>query len=432
MKIKPTQISNSKLNKHFQVTGVLLASILMFSLGACTTTLGPQKIKADRFDYAKAVGDSWRTQTLLNIVKMRYYEWPLFMDVSQVITQYTQEHVGSVGADLRRPFGGTGGNSTFDIAKASYIGKYNERPTVIYTPVNGQRYAQTMLTPINPAIILGMVDAGWPADQVLRLVVSSINGFNNSHVSFGFQYRASQQFADFIRTLRKLQRHNALGVKIHISKRTVASAAPPAPAASSLEASAAAPAPATARVPTSVELIINRPLLDDGLIQELDQLMVAMGLEPGFDNYRIVYDDDKSSGDVIAFESRSIAQVMGELATYVEVPQSDIERGVVTELVPIPETNFSGLNHLMKIRSGPEEPTQAFAKVRYRNLWFWVDRKDHPSKRTFSFIAMLMNMVEPDIASQGPQIVTPVREDGMRPSSSDDDEEDEDGAEEES
>ena len=40
-----------------------------------------------------------------------------------------------------------------------------------------------------------------------------------------------------------------------------------------------------------------------------------------------------------------------------------------------------------------------------------------------------MNMVEPDIASQGPQIVTPVREDGLRPDS---DEEDEEEAEEES
>ncbi len=122
-------------------------------------------------------------------------------------------------------------------------------------------------------------------------------------------------------------------------------------------------------------------------------------------------------------------QVMAELASYVQVPRSDVERGVITELIPIPESNLSEFNHLMKIRSGPEEPGRAYAKVRFRDLWFWVDLNDHSSKRTFTFIAMLMNMVEPDIASQGPQIVTPVREDGLRPDS---DEEDEEEAEEES
>jgi len=425
---RETSIRKASLGKAgWRYSGLFLLGIMMVGLTACTTTLGPAKIKTDRFDYAAAVGDSWRSQTLLNIVKGRYLEWPLFMEVTQIITQYSQEHVGSISTDIRRPFNGSAGGSEFDIAKASYLGKYNERPTVIYTPMNGQLYALTMLTPISPAIVFGLLDAGWPADKVLRLGVNSINGLENSHVSFGFQYRASVEFADFLGLVRKLQQRNALVIKIEVSTQS----APPAGAVTPPQGSelAASTTPTPVRVPTNVEMIINRELLDDTFVQNMNEVLITMGLDPNLNRYKIVYNDDKIGTDTLAVESRSVLQILGELATYVQVPRSDIERGVLSELVPIPESNFSGFDHLMRIRSGPDEPTRAYAKVRYRNLWFWVDLSDHSSKRTFTFIAMLMNMVEPDIASQGPQVVTPVREDGMRPDS---DEEDEEETEEES
>ena len=42
----------------------------------------------DRFDYIEAISDSWRAQTLFNMVKLRYGDAPVFLDVALVINQY--------------------------------------------------------------------------------------------------------------------------------------------------------------------------------------------------------------------------------------------------------------------------------------------------------------------------------------------------------
>ena len=45
-------------------------------------------VARDRFDYITAISDSWKAQMLLNVVKLRYADAPVFLDVASVITQY--------------------------------------------------------------------------------------------------------------------------------------------------------------------------------------------------------------------------------------------------------------------------------------------------------------------------------------------------------
>jgi hypothetical protein len=42
-----------------------------------------------------AISDSWKSQMLFNLVKLRYGDAPVFLDVASVINQYLVE--GSVG-----------------------------------------------------------------------------------------------------------------------------------------------------------------------------------------------------------------------------------------------------------------------------------------------------------------------------------------------
>jgi hypothetical protein len=43
------------------------------------------------FYYFNAISNSWKKQRLLNLVKTRYVEAPVFVEVSSIISQYTLE-----------------------------------------------------------------------------------------------------------------------------------------------------------------------------------------------------------------------------------------------------------------------------------------------------------------------------------------------------
>ena len=69
----------------FNLTSFLCTSILSLGLNACSARMGPKSIPADRFDYADALTRSWKEETLLNMVKLRYVDPPLFLSVQQVV-----------------------------------------------------------------------------------------------------------------------------------------------------------------------------------------------------------------------------------------------------------------------------------------------------------------------------------------------------------
>ena len=49
----------------------LCLSLAAAALFTGCTRLGPKSVAVGRFDYSKDIADSWKHQTLLNIVKLR-------------------------------------------------------------------------------------------------------------------------------------------------------------------------------------------------------------------------------------------------------------------------------------------------------------------------------------------------------------------------
>ena len=98
----------------FLVVGVI------FSVVSCAS-IGPKTIPRDRSNYIDSVATSWKTQTLLNIVKLRYADTPVFLEVAQIVSGYT----------LERKLAAEAGLSDFqDSLVLSAEGKFVDRPTI--------------------------------------------------------------------------------------------------------------------------------------------------------------------------------------------------------------------------------------------------------------------------------------------------------------
>ena len=117
----------------------LIIALVLTGVSGCAS-IGPGTVARDRFDYITAISDSWKSQMLLNLVKIRYGDAPVFLDVASVINQYAIEgsigYTGSWAQNNQLPWPW---NSLHSWAN---LGRYTDRPTITYSPLSGERFIQ--------------------------------------------------------------------------------------------------------------------------------------------------------------------------------------------------------------------------------------------------------------------------------------------------
>ena len=106
----------------------LLMTIILILFSGCSN-IGSKTLPRDRFDYNTAIADSWKEQTLLNIVKLRYADMPLFVEVASVVSGYTVEGSVNLGGTISSENAMQG-----DFLSLGTTGKYTDRPTITYMP----------------------------------------------------------------------------------------------------------------------------------------------------------------------------------------------------------------------------------------------------------------------------------------------------------
>ena len=183
----------------------VLMLLLLVCLGTGCTSLGPQSIPRDRFNYNEALASSWKDQMLLNIVKLRYADAPFFLNVGSVVNQYSLE--GEVDGEVVLVPGS-------DPISLGAGGTYGNKPTITYLPLRGEAFMRTMITPVRPARIFALVQAGWPVEFVFSLAVRSVNGiYNQSRIPL-LERPADPRFLELLDRMRDLQRTSAVAIRL--------------------------------------------------------------------------------------------------------------------------------------------------------------------------------------------------------------------------
>ena len=165
------------------------------------------RVTMDRMDYGQVIAESWKRQTLLNVVRLRYADAPVFLDVASVINTYSLSGTLSAG-------GSVSNGQLGDAVQAGAGGAWSNTPTVTYQPLMGDRFTKSLLQPIPPAAVMQLMQGGWPTELVLKTVVRSINGLRNDSLGVG----GDPGFLEIVGLLSRIQRAGGMGNRVEARK----------------------------------------------------------------------------------------------------------------------------------------------------------------------------------------------------------------------
>ena len=116
-------------------------------VGVSGCTIGPSALRGGRPEYNRVIQQTEKQELLLNIVRLRYGEHIKFLQVSSIVS--TLSVGASATANATVPFGTQTRLDVVSGANIATVGgglNYSETPTITYVPVEGQQFANQILS----------------------------------------------------------------------------------------------------------------------------------------------------------------------------------------------------------------------------------------------------------------------------------------------
>ena len=339
-------------------------------LNGCTH-LGPATIAVDRFDYGASIADSWKQQTLLNIVKLRYMDLPVFVDVASIVSGYSMQTGVSINSTLSSR---TAVQGNFVAGGGQAI--YTDRPTITYVPLTGEKFLRGLITPIDPKNIFFMLQSGYPADFILGLTVEGMNGVRNRSIVGGATREADPEFIRALTLLREAQAAGVFGMRVEEDK---------------------------IKGSTGV-VFFRRDDVSAELIEKAAEVRRLLKLAPEGNKFSLTYSPVRGGENELAVNSRSMLQIMSAFASYLDVPEAHIKDRSAAFSAP-----NTALTNTVHIFSGRTKPSDTFAAVHYRDHWFWVDQSDWRTKRALTAVVFFFTLAETGDPGKLPLITIPAQ-----------------------
>ena len=350
-----------------------LALLAICSTGCLHPRIGPQSLPRDRAAYSGSLSDSWKEQTLLNIVKLRYVDPPVFVDVSSIVASYTLTQGASAGGTI--PTGGPGNGTLGGSVSLS------NSPTITYTPLTGNEYIKTLITPLPVETVFAAIQNGSPADTILLSLVMSINGLRNQRVSLEGITPADPDFHRVRELMQKIQASNAVRLMVKEDKEKN----------------------------EKTLLTLRTKDISPEVLADIRELRSVLHVNPEATELTLVSAPLASNDTEIAVQTRSIVELLENAAAQVEVPQEDVVRHRAFPGFEVGR-DVPGVVPIIRVHSAKSRPGEAFVAVEYRNSWFFIDDGDLASKRAFAQLMELFTMADTGSKpGQQPVVTIPAR-----------------------
>ena len=348
---------------------LIFGSILLLAITGCSS-IGPKSISSDRGAYNMAVQQTNDQELLLNMVRIRYRDTLYFTNVERIAA--TQELMQSIGGSV----GGTQTNNAYAVAQPSGItsafaktltlgsGSFaiNEKPTVFYAPLEGEKFVRQMMTPMNPDLLLLLVKSGWSLDRVFLVGVQEMNGLKNAPTASGTTPSHEPEFRDFkeaVKLLRVLQREQLIDL-VKVPGKEI------------------------------VELRLSDKAHPR---EETARLRKLLNLAPESNRFKIVAGGEAPDAESIAIATRPMMSALNYLSQGIDAPAADIEAGKVRRTLRANGELFNWqdmLEDVFHVSSSDKIPENASVMINYRGSHFYIADNDLETKSTFVLLTQLM------------------------------------------
>ena len=170
--------------------------VLLAAWAGVSGCLGPKAVRYTRMRYNEVVRDTNDEQLLINIVRLRYADSPVFIDLPNITSQFEMAGRGN--------YLGGYGNQTPGRASLGF-GELSLRdtPTLSYHPREGREIAKALLTPLSADLFI-VVNAGANLEQLLLMTINDINDVPNAPRATTLVPRVPDDNAIFLRGIRLL------------------------------------------------------------------------------------------------------------------------------------------------------------------------------------------------------------------------------------
>jgi hypothetical protein len=420
MRIRVTRLS-------ITVCGLVVLSMLQ----ACSTA-GPALYQSSFDDYNDAIRKTSDGQMLANLVRMRYYESPIFLQVASVSTSFTLS--GNAGASVGIT---EGAGNDYGLSAG---GSFSESPTITFSLPESREYYGRLMAPLSASQITMLIEAGFDSEAVMRTAVTRINRLQNLKIEYSTYPQAPRTYPEFVEVFVLIKKLSDEGlVDLGPGRATTVYSSPVGP----IEPDDLGDVLATevyAKAEAGIELFQNeneewqihtftrrlslRFSPDAADSPDALRLRGLLNLYPGRHSYPILDSelakvekvrahlgqppaalDPTATWKEIGVQGRSMMEIMQYASTGVEVPAEDIANGIAFE-DQSPASNRGDRQFV--IRSSTEEPSSASLRIKHHGHWFYILDNDLNSRREFALITALFAVTGGTVPGAHPVLTLPV------------------------